>query len=134
MNKLSQINHKRVNLKRQLGMTLIEVMVALAVFALAAVSVVSVATEHLRSIAYLEQKTLAVWIANNHLSELQLQGKLPDFGIKRGKLEYACNTWYWQQQTEKTADNDFRQVNIRVFNKESSEDALAELSSFMVKK
>lgn len=118
----------------QTGMTLIEVMVALAVFALAALSVVSVASEHLRSIDYLEQKTIAMWVANNHLSEVQLNGKLPGYGTKKGKLEYAGNTWYWQQNTVKTADDDFRQINIRVFNRENSEDALADLSSFMVKK
>jgi len=118
----------------QRGMTLIEVMVALAVFSLAALSVVNVATQHLRSIDYLEQKNIALWVANNHLTELELQGKLPELGIKRGELEYAGSTWYWQQQTDKTADTDFRAINLRVFNQEKSEHALADLSSYMVKK
>jgi len=115
-------------------MTLIEVMVALAVFSLAAVSVITVATEHLRSIAYLEQKTLAMWVANNHLTELQLQAKLPGYGIKKGKVEYAGSTWYWQQQTVKTVDDGFRSINIRVLEREDSQGALADLSSYMVTK
>ena len=122
------------NLARQSGMTLIEVMVALAVFSLAALSVVSVASEHLRSVSYLEQKTIALWVASNHLTELQLQGKLPGLGIKKGNLEYAGTTWYWHQNTEKTDDNDFREINIRIFDKEQSESALADLTSYMVKK
>ncbi len=116
------------------GMTLIEVMVALAVFALAALSVVTVASEHLRSIAYLEQKNIAIWVANNHLSEVELMGELPGYGIKKGKVEYAGSTWYWEQNTVKTADPDFRSINIRIFNSEKSQDALADLSSYMVKK
>jgi len=120
--------------RKQWGMTLIEVMVALAVFALAAVSVVTVATEHLRSIAYLEQKSIATWIANNHLTELELNRKLPGFGNKTGKLEYAGTTWYWQQQTKKTLDQDFRSITIRIFNQQQSEHALAELTSYMVRK
>jgi len=118
----------------QRGMTLIEVMVALAVFSLAALSVVTVASEHLRSIDYLEQKTLAMWVANNQLTELELVGKLPGYGIKKGKVEYAGNTWFWQRETLKTADDSFRSINIRVFNREDAEDALADLSSYMVRK
>lgn len=115
-------------------MTLIEVMVALAVFSLAALSIVNVATEHMRSVAYLEQKTIALWIANNHLSEIELKGQLPGYGVKKGKLEYAGKTWYWQQHTTKTADDDFRAINIRILARETSESALADLSSYMVKK
>jgi len=118
----------------QRGMTLIEVMVALAVFSLAALSVVTVASEHLRSIDYLEQKTLAMWVANNQLTELELVGKLPGYGIKKGKVEYAGSTWFWQRETLKTADDSFRSINIRVFNREDAEDALADLSSYMVRK
>lgn len=118
---------------KQRGMTLFEVMVALAVFALAALSVVSVASEHMRSLNYLEQKTLATWVANNHLTELELQQKLPGLGIKKGKTEFAGTTWYYQQQTQKTDDPGFRSVTVRVFNREDSQDALADLSSYMVK-
>jgi len=65
---------------------------------------------------------------------VQLKGKLPGYGIKKGDVKYAGHTWYWHQETLKTADDGFRSINIRVFNREESEDALADLTSYMVKK
>ena len=121
-------------LNKQCGMTLIEVMVALAVFALAALAAVNVATEHMRSLSYIEQKTLALWVANNHLTQLHLDNKLPKLGDSSGKVEYAGQTWYWQQSGLKTPDPDFRAVRIRVLASEGSDSALAELTSYMVAK
>ncbi|NRA83394.1 MAG: type II secretion system minor pseudopilin GspI [Gammaproteobacteria bacterium] len=121
-------------LKQQLGMTLIEVMVALAVFSLAALAAVNVATEHMRSLSYIEQKTQALWIANNHLTQLHLDQKLPKLGDTKGEVEFAGQTWYWQQEGLKTPDPDFRLVRIRILASEGSESALAELTSYMVAK
>ena len=119
-------------IKKQLGMTLIEVMIALAVFAVAALSIVNMASEHIRSLSYLEQKNIALWVANNHLTQLHLDKKLPGLGTKSGKLEYAGVTWYWQQLTVKTADPKFRSVNIRILDKEKSDYALADLTTYML--
>ena len=119
---------------RQGGMTLIEVMVALAVFAIASLSVVNVTTEHIRTLTYIEQKNIAQWIANNHLTQLQLEKKFPGLGSKQGKLEYGVGTWYWQQQVKKTEDPKFRSVTIRILTKEGSDNSLAELTTFVVRK
>ncbi len=118
--------------KKQIGMTLIEVMIALAIFAVAALSIVNMASEHIRSLSYLEQKNIALWIANNHLTQLHLDKKLPSLGTKTGKLEYAGATWYWKQLTVKTLDPKFRSVNINILDKEESEYSLAELTTYML--
>lgn len=118
--------------KQQIGMTLIEVMIALAIFAVAALSIVNMASEHIRSLSYLEQKNIALWIANNHLTQLHLDKKLPSLGDKVGKLEYAGTTWYWKQLTVKTLDPKFRSINIKVLDKEKSDYSLAELTTYML--
>lgn len=127
-------SNRQLMAKKHRGMTLIEVMVALAVFALAALAAVNVATEHMRSLSYIEQKTLALWVANNHLTQLHLDNKLPKLGDSTGSVDYAGQTWYWQQSGLKTPDPDFRAVRIRVLASEGSESALAELTSYMVAK
>ncbi|NRA71557.1 MAG: type II secretion system minor pseudopilin GspI [Gammaproteobacteria bacterium] len=119
---------------RQRGMTLIEVMVALAVFSLAALAAVNVSTEHMRSLSYIEQKTLALWVANNHLTQLQLDKKLPKLGDSRGKVELAGRDWYWHQEGVKTEDPQFRMVRIRIAASEDSQSALARLTTYMVAK
>ena len=123
---------RRKNLKKQLGLTLIEVMIALAIFAVAALSIVNTAGEHIRSLSYLEQKNIALWIANNHLTQLHLEKKLPELGTKTGKLEYAGDTWYWKQLTIKTLDPKFRSVSINILDQEKSDYSLAQLTTYML--
>lgn len=115
------------------GMTLIEVMLALAVFALAAVTAVKVAAEHSRSLALLEQKTLALWVANNRLVELKLSGEFPPLSVKRGKVEMAGTTWHWTQEGIKTTEADFRAVRIAVTEKADDDYKLAELQTYVAK-
>jgi len=58
------------------GFTLLEVMVALAVFATLAGAVMTAGHYALKQNARLEEKLFGAWIADNHLSELQL-GAVP---------------------------------------------------------
>jgi len=120
--------------RSQKGMTLIEVMVALAIFAVAALSIVNMAGEHIRSLSYLEQKNIGLWIANNHLTQVNLDNQFPALGAKNGKLEYAGITWFWQQKVLKTADPKFRSISVRILTEEKSEYAVAELTTYMVDK
>jgi len=124
--------HSYKNFNQQKGMTLIEVMVALAIFSVAALSIVNMAGEHIRSLSYLEQKNIALWIANNHLTQLNLDDKAPSLGVKTGKVDYANTTWFWKQESIKTADPKFRSINIRILDKEKGDYALAELRTYMV--
>lgn len=59
------------------GFTLIETLVALAVLALSAVSLLAVTETHVSRIAGLEARAAASWTAENHLAELTL-GLQPD--------------------------------------------------------
>ncbi|MGC3836488.1 type II secretion system minor pseudopilin GspI [Moritella viscosa] len=68
---------------KQAGMTLLEVMVAMAVFGTAGLAVMKVATENLSSLAYLEEKTFANWVAANTLTELKLTKKIPGKSFDR---------------------------------------------------
>lgn len=121
-------------LKRQCGLTLIEVMAALAIFAVAALAIVSATGEHIRSLTYLEQKNMALWVANNHLTQLTLDNKFPQLGDKKGNVELANVTWYWQQKVVKTTDPKFRSITIRILSEEKGDYALAELTTYMASK
>ncbi|MEP2652947.1 MAG: type II secretion system minor pseudopilin GspI, partial [Paraglaciecola sp.] len=47
------------------GMTLLEVMVALLIFALTATAIMKAASEHLTTVSQIEDITFATWVANN---------------------------------------------------------------------
>lgn len=117
------------------GFTLLEVMVALAIFALVAASALTASARSLQTAARLEDKTLALWIAENRLIELQLHAQPPTEGRQQGKLEYAGRRWQWQSQVEATSDPALRRVTLRVLAGETPADfeqrALVSLSGFI---
>lgn len=103
---------------RATGFTLIEVMLALSIFALAALAAVKAASEHLNSIGYLQDKTFARFVASDRMSELSLETRWPPENNQTGMARNAEQDWYWHQQVEQTAISDFRMVTIRVNDQE----------------
>lgn len=100
--------------RRQRGMTLLEVMAALAIFALAGTAVMKAASEHLNSVSRVEEATLATWVANNRLNRVKLTATWPPKNNVRGTMEMGDRTWFWQQVVQKTADEDLRAIEISV--------------------
>ena len=64
-------------MKKQAGMTLIEVMVALAVFALSGLAMMQATLQQTRQLGRMEEKTLAGWLADNQLVQLRLENRWP---------------------------------------------------------
>ena len=75
------------------GFTLLEVMVALAIFAVASVSLLSAQEAQIRTDSKLADKTLAHWAALNRLAELQLQGNFPDIGQGESPARMGDRDW-----------------------------------------
>ncbi len=70
-------------MKREAGMTLIEVMVALVIFALAGLAVMQSTLQQTRQLGRMEEKILASWLADNQLVQLRLRNAgLPSAGLK----------------------------------------------------
>jgi len=104
------------------GFTLIEVMLAMAVFAIAGVALLTTADNHFRNMGHLESKMLASWIASNQLVEATLDKNWPPKNNKKGKVELAGKEWFWLQKVIKTTDNNMRAVviEIRLSDKQTS--------------
>jgi len=112
------VNRGFVAASRATGFTLIEVMLALSIFALAALAAVKAASEHLNSIGYLQDKTFARYVAADRLALLSLETRWPPENNRTGVMRNAEQDWYWHQQVEQTAISDFRMVTIRVNDRE----------------
>jgi len=78
---------------RSRGFTLLEVLVALAIFAIVAAVVLTAAGRSVNNAGRLEALTLAGWIADNRLTELQLQQPAPSIGREDLKLEFGGRQW-----------------------------------------
>ncbi|TKB47662.1 type II secretion system protein GspI [Ferrimonas sediminicola] len=109
-------------------------MVALAVFALAAVAVVNSAGEQLSAVPILREKTFADYVAHNRLVDARLEQEFPDLGTgKRGRVELAGRQWYWRQEVVKTTDEEFRAIRVKVSLDEGFDSVISEVTTYVAK-
>lgn len=107
---------------RGAGFTLIEVMVALAVVALALPAVLVSLYQQVDSTAYLRDKSLARFVASNRLEEFRIiaRARQEVFGGENsGEVELAGRQWRWELRSEDTEVEGFRRVEIDVGRGES---------------
>ena len=115
------------------GFTLIEVMVALAIIAIALAALIKASGNHTRSAGYLKSKTLAHYVAMNEVAKLQIEKAWPDLGTKKDDTEMAGVIWYWTREVEKTADEsgNIRGLKFSIFQDDDREHSLAQVQAFI---
>jgi len=111
--------------KTSAGFTLIEMLVALAVVAIALAAISSSYIHSFEVTDGLKERTLARWIAENHLVKRQLETPWPATGTRQGNLQYADQEWSWEEIIKSSPDKDFRRIAIEVRKKDSSHIAAA---------
>lgn len=101
------------------GFTLVEVLVAVAVLAIAMAAIIKATAENGANAGYLRDKTFAHWIASNKLAEMQLSGAWADGGQDSNR-RFAGKQW--PVHVEITAfpsglisEEQMREVEIRVY-------------------
>jgi len=124
-------------MKKSAGFTLLEVLVAVAVLALALAAISKSAAGFISNQSYLRDRTYAQWIARNQLVETLLSKDWPSIGQKKDTLEYPKGDhreWRWQMQVTQTGEKDLRRLDIEVFPQkdfDKDDSPLATLSGFM---
>ena len=113
------------------GMTLLEVIVALAVFSIAAVSNTKSLGDQIANMPILEERTYAQWVANNVMVDARLDAKFPEIGKKDGEMELAGRDWYWRKEIVKTSDDKFRMIRVSVSNDARYKRIVAQVSSYV---
>lgn len=127
---MSAINSSNKSKRLITGFTLLEVMVALAVFALAGTALLKVAGSSLMGIGHLERVSLAQWIASNQLVEANLERKWPPTK-KTGTVEMAGREWHWRQVVVATEDKNMRAITVEVREDEKDKSPLISLITFV---
>ncbi|AQS40514.1 type II secretion system protein I [Shewanella psychrophila] len=117
---------------RAKGMTLLEVIVALAVFSIAAVSITKSLGDQIANMPILEERTYAQWVADNVMVDARLEAKFPDIGKKDGEMELAGLDWYWRKEIVKTSDDKFRMIRVSVSNDSRYKRIVAQVSSYVL--
>ena len=123
--------HSKTNHQKNKGFTLIEVMLAMAIFAIAGVALLGVADNNYRHISHLEDQMFANWVASNQLVEASLDTSWPPKNNKKGDVEMAGRKWYWQQKVLATASKDLRAVVMEVRLNKDDELITASLTTYL---
>jgi general secretion pathway protein I len=120
---------------RTRGFTLIEVMVALAVVAIALPALLMSLYQQVDSTGYLRDKSLANMVAANKLTEIRILSRATQ-SLLRGKdsgvSPMADRDWYWWLDSQPTEVENFYRVEITVaLDEEQREQPLHTLVAFL---
>ena len=116
----------------QRGFTLLEVMVALAVVAIALAALVKGGGQSAVTAAYLRDKSFAHWVAMNRVAELRLQRQWPATGESFSDEEMARRRWYTLARVSATEDADLRRLEVEVRGSEEKESpVIARVTAFL---
>ena len=102
------------------GFTLLEVLVALVIFSTAVLVLMQQNGRALQHQAYLEEKTLEVWIAENQLALLRITEPWPQTGARTLEKHLSQREWQVDQTIEETQQPALRKVTIVVSRKNAS--------------
>ena len=122
------------------GFTLIEVMVALAIFAISVTALTGSFQSNINNAARLKDKTMATWVAQNKLVELKaaynLNGAVPSATKRVDKVKFAERDWLVETSGEKTLQGALIKVYIGIKKDDGDEEqgALAILETVFVAK
>jgi len=117
------------------GFTLLEVLVALAIIAIAMGALIKGGAANAGNAAYLRDKTVAHWVAMNKAAELQLEAGWPPLGTTQGKVEMANRQWEWTARVVETPEADVRRVDLEVRAADDKKEAVLDrLSAFLPRK
>ncbi len=97
------------------GFSLIEVLIALAVVALALLALTRTASIQVQSFDALRERTLAGWVAADVLTDTRLASAFPATGRSDGRMQLAGRDWRWTRDVQATPNAEIRRIDISVF-------------------
>ncbi len=97
------------------GFTLIEVLVALAVLAIALSAAVMATGQYARGLGQRQDLVLARYVAANVIAETRLGERWPQLGERDGEVRMAGRSWRWRLRVSDTPDGDMRRLDASVF-------------------
>jgi general secretion pathway protein I len=99
---------------REAGFTLIEMLVALAIFSLAALALLRLGGATAANSARLTEQALAQMVARNLAVETLTDPQPPTFGVATGTVTNAGRRWRWVRNVERSPEARVQLITISV--------------------
>lgn len=99
---------------REAGFTLIEMIVALAIFSLAALALLRLEGATLSSTASLAERAVGQTVVRNLAVEVLTDPSAPSFGTVSGSVINGGRTWTWTRNVTRTDDSRIARVDFIV--------------------
>lgn len=118
-------------MNRQRAFTLVEILVALAILAIALTAGMRALAQATDTAGALKARTLALWVAQNRLAAAQIALPWPALGSYSGEVTQANAAFTWQAVVSATPNPQFRRIDITVAEPGTPDYALAKLTGFL---
>lgn len=117
------------------GFTLVEIMIALAIFAVVSSALIKNVGMAAKQAGILQERTLAYWVAENHLNRVRLEAhgvepEFPAIGTNRQPVTMADREWTLKVNVESTENELVRRIEVDVM-AEGDDRSLATLTGFI---
>lgn len=116
---------------KRAGFTLVEVLVALAIIAIALIAALRAAGQGTNNAGELRARLFAGWVAENLLAEHRARRDWLPLGTQRGMGSEAGLQFGWREEITATPSPVFRRVDVFVFVPSAESHSLAHLTGFV---
>lgn len=114
------------------GFTLLEMLVALAIVAIALVSALRAIGNTALASAELRDRTLADWVANDRLAAYRASTDFPAPGLRQGRTRQGPAEFQWRERIGTASNHSFRRIDVDVMDLESGH-VLAHATGYITK-
>jgi general secretion pathway protein I len=116
---------------RSRGFTLVEILVALAIIAVALAAGMRALAQSADSATALKARTLGLWVAQNRLASAQVAMPWPGIGSYRGEARQAGALFLWRETVTTTPNPAFRKIEIAVMQPDRPDYQVAHLVGYL---
>lgn len=117
--------------KNETGLTLIEVLIALAILSIALTAVIRATAQDIRNTLYLQNKTIATWIGSDVINNVRAGVlKIPAAPDQLSEESTVLGqTWSWEAKLDITPNPHIKKLDVFVY--QQPENQLAHLVSYI---
>ena len=120
-------------MKHSHGFTLIEILIAMAIMAIALTALSGNSSVITHNNARLQDKTVALWIAQDVLNQYRISNQWPSAGNSQGENSQLGQNWPWKVNVGNSSASNVFKINISVFSPASPDAPAANLNSFFTR-